>query len=111
MKMMEPRLTLATMKVLRMFVRNPTYQYAGSEISREADVWSGTLYPMLARLETAGWLSSHWEDVDPRVAGRPRKRFYELTSRGRQKALGAFAELELSRSSSRSRGQREWVST
>jgi hypothetical protein len=28
-------------------------------------VGSGTLYPMLARLEAAGWLTSEWEVVDP----------------------------------------------
>ena len=50
---------------------------------------SGTLYPLLARLEAAGWFTSEWEDVDPSEVGRPRRRLYKLhrhrptTSKGR----------------------------
>jgi len=44
----------------------------------------GTLYKALTRMETAGLLSSEWED--PLVAaaeGRPRRRLYSITSEGR----------------------------
>jgi len=41
----------------------------------------GTLYKALARLEEFGFLSSRWEDAAA-VDGRPRRRLYELTSRG-----------------------------
>lgn len=43
----------------------------------------GTLYRALSRLEDMGLLKSRWED--PRVAaseGRPRRRFYALTTAG-----------------------------
>jgi PadR family transcriptional regulator len=100
-----PRLTHSTLKVLRMFMENPARDYAGSEISKAAGVWSGTLYPMLARLEVAGWLTSEWESIDPRQAGRPRKRFYKITALGQRSAQDAFAQLDLAR------GGKSWITT
>ncbi len=45
---------------------------------------SGTVYPALRRLETAGLLKSRWERAaDAHAHGRPRRRTYELTTEGR----------------------------
>jgi DNA-binding PadR family transcriptional regulator len=41
----------------------------------------GTLYKALGRLEELGLLASRWEDA-PAIAGRPRRRLYELTGEG-----------------------------
>ena len=44
----------------------------------------GTLYKALTRMEKAGLLESAWEDPDVAVhEGRPRRRLYALTSKGR----------------------------
>lgn len=44
----------------------------------------GTLYKALSRMETAGWLTSTWEDADEATAeGRPRRRLYSITADGR----------------------------
>jgi PadR family transcriptional regulator PadR len=44
----------------------------------------GTLYKALGRMETAGLLTSTWEDPDTAaVDGRPRRRLYEITPAGR----------------------------
>jgi PadR family transcriptional regulator, regulatory protein PadR len=40
---------------------------------------SGSLYPMLARLEEAGWLAKGKEDIDPHVEGRPARLHYIIT--------------------------------
>ena len=48
---------------------------------------SGTVYPALGKLETAGYLSSRWEDT--RIAQRekrPTRRYYEMRPAG-EKAL------------------------
>jgi DNA-binding PadR family transcriptional regulator len=50
---------------------------------------------MLVRLENAGWLTSEWEAIDPRAAGRPRRRFYRLTALGQNKANEALRELQI----------------
>ena len=44
---------------------------------------TGTIYPALDRLLKAGWISDHWEDPPP--ADRPPRRFYVLTSAGRER--------------------------
>jgi PadR family transcriptional regulator PadR len=55
---------------------------------------SGTIYPMLARLEGVGWVESAWEDPSAHEkAGRPRRRFYRLTPHGADRARAAFARV------------------
>lgn len=90
-----PRLSHATLKVLRMFMNNPTLGLSGSDISKQADIWSGTLYPLLARLEKAAWLVSEWEMVQPSAVGRPRRRIYKITAVGQRAAYEALAALDL----------------
>lgn len=90
----DPRLTHHTLKVLRVFMESPNAGLAGSDIWKATKMFSGTLYPILLRLEKAGWLKSWWEEVDPSEAGRPRKRLYQLTNAGYAKAQAAFRELE-----------------
>ena len=82
------RNTTATREVLRVFVTwldNPVY---GLDIVRETGLASGSVYPILHRLETEGWLASRWENIDPTVEGRPARRLYSLTAQG---ATGAAA--------------------
>lgn len=40
---------------------------------------SGSLYPILARLEGAGWLTRGKEVIDPRAARRPARTHYRIT--------------------------------
>jgi PadR family transcriptional regulator PadR len=89
----DPRLSHTTLRVLRLFSEQPTSHLSGSEITRQTGMLSGTTYPILMRLERAGWLSSHWEDVDPKFVGRPRRRLYRLTGLGYDKSREAFAAL------------------
>ena len=94
--MAEIRLTQATLRVLRYLLQDRVQRgHAGAEISAATRVNSGTLYPMLLRLEAAGWLASEWEQIDPRQAGRPRRRFYRLTGVGQTNASAALTELQL----------------
>ena len=89
------RLTQPTLKVLRFLLERPREGRSGADMSKATKVGSGTLYPMLARLEAAGWLSSEWESIDPSEAGRPRRRFYKLTAVGQNNARAALADLQM----------------
>jgi PadR family transcriptional regulator PadR len=51
------------------------------------DIDEGTLYPLLRRLETQGLLGSEW-----REEGGRRKRFYRLSTDGRQILKQLLAE-------------------
>ena len=98
------RLSQSALKVLRHLVETPRQGRSGADMSKAAQVGSGTLYPMLARLEAAGWLVSEWEAIDPSEAGRPRRRFYTLTGVGQTRALAALAELQVATSSGQALG-------
>lgn len=89
----DPRLTHQSLRVLYIFLNDPTADIAGSQIFDETQLASGTLYPILMRLEEAGWLRSQWEKSNPAGAGRPRRRLYRLTAVGQVRATAALAEL------------------
>jgi DNA-binding PadR family transcriptional regulator len=89
------RLSQSALKVLRFLLETPREGRSGAEMSKATKVGSGTLYPMLARLEAAGWLTSEWEVIDPSEAGRPRRRFYQLTAVGQNSARAALTDLQM----------------
>lgn len=53
----------------------------GYDLMVQAGVQSGTLYPLLMRLETQGLLEARW--VEAPQAGRPPRHVYRLTAAGR----------------------------
>jgi|ERR1700733_5416679 PadR family transcriptional regulator, regulatory protein PadR len=85
------RMSLQTLKVLEAFLENPADQLSGTEVHQRSRLASGTLYPILLRLEAAGWFTSRWEAIDPSTAGRPRRRLYRLTPTGLKQASEVFA--------------------
>ena len=85
------RMSLQTLKVLEAFLESPTEQQSGADVHLRCGIASGTLYPILLRLESAGWFVSQWESIDPSSAGRPRRRLYRLTSTGLKRAGEVFA--------------------
>jgi PadR family transcriptional regulator, regulatory protein PadR len=85
------RVSLQTLRVLELYLESPTEQLSGAQVHQRSGIASGTLYPILLRLESAGWFVSQWESIDPSSAGRPRRRLYRLTSTGLKRASEVFA--------------------
>src|SRR5882724_7731962 len=86
------RMMLQTQLVLRGFLEDPATQRYGLELCDLVGLPSGTVYPILARLEQAGWIRSSWEEpAVHEAAGRPRRRFYRLDPQGAQQAREALA--------------------
>ncbi len=85
------RMSLQTLRVLEAFLENPTQELAGADVQKRGQLASGTLYPILLRLEAAGWFVSRWETVDPSQVGRPRRRLYRLTPSGLARSSEVFA--------------------
>lgn len=86
-----PRMTLSTQLVLQAFLEDPAQELYGLEIGAAAGLPSGTVHPILARLEGLGWMESRWEEIEPRLEGRPSRRYYQLTRSGAQDAREALA--------------------
>ena len=85
-------MTRATQLVLRAFVADPTREMYGLQIGQEAGLASGTIHPILARLEACGWLESCWEDLGQEAMGRPRRILAARIAAGEQIfAIGLFA--------------------
>ncbi len=88
-----PRMTIPTQLVLRALLAEPTQEMYGLQICEQAGLPSGTIHPILARLEHEhGWLTSRWEDIRPQDEGRPRRRYYRLTEDGAERARIALAQ-------------------
>ena len=88
----EPRLSAQTFKVLGALLLSQA-EISGADIARGTKLASGTLYPILIRLEEAKWVESHWETARPSDLGRPRRRLYKLTGLGAKRAQSAFSEI------------------
>jgi PadR family transcriptional regulator len=82
--------TLTTQRVLRVLLDPPSNDHHGLEIMRATCLKSGSLYPILGRIEKAGWIEGNWEDVDGATERRPRRRLYRLTP---DSVVGARASL------------------
>ena len=85
------RITAATIDVLSV-LSSESGPCWGLLVIKSSGRPAGSVYPILERLETSGWVTSSWEEDDSRSG--PRRRYYELTEDGAvaaRGAIGAFA--------------------
>lgn len=90
----ELRLTRTSRAVLQTLIEGFEDDLWGLRICHLTNLPSGTVYPLLARLEELGWVTTQWEDdglTAPRTTG-PRRRFYRLTPDGLVAARTALTE-------------------
>jgi PadR family transcriptional regulator, regulatory protein PadR len=80
------RMTGTTLSALAVMISEPSREMYGLEIAEIAGLASGTLYPILVRLEREGWIQGTWETIDESEAGRRRRRYYSLTGLGAREA-------------------------
>jgi DNA-binding PadR family transcriptional regulator len=98
------RASKQTLALLAALAGKPSEWHYGYALSRETKLMSGTLYPILMRLEERGWLETQWEMPEPSTekrGGHPPRHMYRLTANGRAAALEA---LSAARSKTKSRG-------
>jgi len=92
MKMTEP-----LDRVLRAFLEDSTAPRYGYDLMKAAKLPSGTLYPMLARLEDEELVTSEWET--PTEDGQRPRKYYKLTGEGVRVARLDLAALTQTRGS------------
>jgi DNA-binding PadR family transcriptional regulator len=93
------KLTAPLERVLRVFLADVSARHYGYDLMKAAKLPSGTLYPMLARLQDQGLVASQWEPQPDDAAGRPPRKYYQLTGEGVR-----VARLELAQAASTARG-------
>ena len=81
-----PRMTTSVLKVVAALLAETGAERYGLQLMQDTGLPSGTLYPILVRLERAGWVASRWEEVDPVAEGRPTRRYYRLPGEGAAEA-------------------------
>lgn len=84
------RMTGATLDVLEVLLDSDGDLY-GLKIALETGRPTGSVFPILARMEDHGWAVSEWENPHPASRG-PRRRLYRLTPDGAVRAQEALAE-------------------
>jgi PadR family transcriptional regulator, regulatory protein PadR len=81
--MVSPRMTPQTIAVLKLLLSDPTTPRYGLDIALETGLKTGTVHPILARLQGAGLIESFWEEpAEHEDQGRPRRRYYQFTGHG-----------------------------
>ncbi|WP_245614297.1 PadR family transcriptional regulator [Actinokineospora inagensis] len=91
-----PRMTIPTQLVLRALLEEPDREMYGLQICAAAGLPTGTIHPILARLEKVGWLRSRWEEIDPGEQGRPRRRYYSVNPDSAAAVRAALHRVEAS---------------
>jgi DNA-binding PadR family transcriptional regulator len=70
-----------------LLLEEPGRELYGTQITERTGLKSGSISPILQRLEGMSWLESRWEDQAQAAAdGRPPRRYYRLTGLGRREA-------------------------
>jgi PadR family transcriptional regulator PadR len=83
------RITYTTALVLQALLHD---HHHGFDVMAATGLPSGTVYPILRRLDAAGAVRSRWEDeATARQEQRPARRYYDLTTGGRALAREALA--------------------
>ena len=75
------RVSPQTLSILETLLVRPAEWHHGYALSQRTGIASGTLYPVLMRLEKLHWLETRWEE--PKNTGRPPRHLYRLTSQAR----------------------------
>jgi DNA-binding PadR family transcriptional regulator len=76
-------MTVQAHAVLRALHDAPEPWVYGMQLLAATGLKSGTLYPLLDRLEMDHLVTSAWEEIDESAAGRRKRRYYSLTATGR----------------------------
>ncbi|WP_228539359.1 PadR family transcriptional regulator [Nocardia sp. XZ_19_385] len=86
-------MTVQTLQVLQTMLVRPNEEHYGLAISERTRLPTGSIYPIMTRLETAGWVTSAWEDIDESAEGRRKRRYYQLTQEGASAAHSEISKM------------------
>ena len=76
-------------RLLRLLAEEPARWRHGYDLLKATGLASGTLYPLLRRLEESGAIEAEWRDSP--VRGRPPRHAYRITAAGLRAATAPAA--------------------
>lgn len=79
-------MTPLMVKLLKILTDYPNRDFYGLELANTLNKPYGSILPLLIRLEKAGWLETDVENIDPSEKGRPKRKYYRLTKKGKANA-------------------------
>jgi DNA-binding PadR family transcriptional regulator len=91
-------------RVLRALLEDPAEPRYGYDLMKAAGLKSGTLYPLLGRLEEEKLVTSAWET--PQQDGQRPRKYYRLTAKGAEVARLELAQVSAGRRGSPARPAR-----
>ena len=91
-------------RVLRAFLEDPAAPRYGYDLMKAAGLKSGTLYPLLGRLEEEKLVTSAWET--PQQDGQRPRKYYRLTADGAEVTRLELAQVSAGRRGSAARPAR-----
>lgn len=77
------KLTRAELRVAAVLLADDETWHYGYPLSRVSRTWPAGLYRIIDRWEDNGWLEAQWFPPQPDPNGKPRRRGYRLTDKGR----------------------------
>ena len=96
------KMTAPLERVLRAFLVDPADPRYGYDLMKAAGLKSGTLYPLLSRLEDEKLVTSAWET--PQQDGQRPRKYYRLTDFGRRVIAAETDRLQSMVSAAKSAG-------
>ncbi len=93
----QPNSSPQSLSLLRAFLAEPQAWHYGYSLSLATHLKSGTLYPMLMRLQSQGLLEARWGESD--TPGRPQRHLYRLSRAGLAAARAAMLQPQRARPS------------
>lgn len=82
----EINMTKLELRFLSVFLNSLNKKFYATEIAEILSVSYGSVIPLLMRFEKMRWLEIEWENIDPRVEGRPKRKYFGLSEVGITKA-------------------------
>ena len=87
------RRTYALVQVALALINDASARHWGYELSKSSGVRSPVMYRILQSMLDEGWLADGWEEqAQVGRAGRPPRRYYELTDAGKVELGAVIAE-------------------
>lgn len=87
------KITNRIIKIAIAILAAPQEKHYGYTLGNQLNFSTGAIYPLLSEMMKQGWLQSEWEDPEDVNNGRPVRKYYTLTEKGRKELVEVIRNL------------------